>query len=85
MKDAPKGCEVSLSGYFEPKGDDMDDDMFGYGQEGEEEDGDDVDDSDSEDENNPEATAESFLNGWFKTGVLSTTPTRASDHTLALG
>jgi len=28
----------------------MDDDMFGYGQEGEEEDGDDVDDSDSEDE-----------------------------------
>lgn len=50
MKDAPKGCEVSLSGYFEPKGDDMDDDMFGYGQEGEEEDGDDVDDSDSEDE-----------------------------------
>ena len=45
---------MSLSGYFEPKGDDMDDDMFGYGQEEEEgdegvEDGDD-DSSDEEEE-----------------------------------
>ena len=31
LKGAPKGTEVSISGYFEPKGDDMDDDMFGYG------------------------------------------------------
>jgi len=46
---APKGTEVSLTGYFEPKGDEMDDDMFGYGNEGEDE-GDDVDDSDSDEE-----------------------------------
>ena len=39
---APKETEVSLSGYFEPKGDDMDDDMF-YGQE-------DADEDDLEDE-----------------------------------
>jgi len=38
---------VSLSGYFEPKGDEMDDDMFGYGQEDGEED-DDVEDGDSD-------------------------------------
>ena len=48
LKGAPKGTEVSISGYFEPKGDDMDEDMFGYGQEdGDEED--DVDDGDSDD------------------------------------
>ena len=45
LKGAPKGTEVSISGYFEPKGDDMDDDMFGYGQEGDEED--DLEDEDS--------------------------------------
>ena len=39
--------ELSLSGYYEPKGDDMDDDMF-YGQEGAEED--DEEDLDDEDE-----------------------------------
>ena len=49
LVDAPKGTEVSLSGYFEPKGDDMDDDMFNYGQEGEDEDAE-GDDSDSEDD-----------------------------------
>lgn len=38
---------MSLSGYFEPKGDEMDDDMFGYGQEDGEED-DDVEDGDSD-------------------------------------
>jgi len=47
LKGAPKGTEVSLSGYFEPKGDDMDDDMFGYGQE-EGEDDDDIEDGDSD-------------------------------------
>ena len=41
--------EVSLSGYFEPKADDMDDDMF-YGQEGAEEDDDDLDDISDDDE-----------------------------------
>ena len=54
LKGAPKGTEVSLSGYFEPKGDDMDDDMFGYGDadEGEEdsEDDDDGEGDDSEDD-----------------------------------
>ena len=55
LKGAPKGTEVSLSGYFEPKGDDMDDDMFGYGgdeEEGEEdsEEGDDAEDDESEDD-----------------------------------
>ena len=49
LKGAPKGTAVSLSGYFEPKGDDMDDEMFGYGQEDEEEDADDGD-SDSDEE-----------------------------------
>ena len=44
LVDAPKGTEVSISGYFEPKGDDMDDDMFNYGQEAD----DDVEDEDSE-------------------------------------
>lgn len=39
--------EVHLSGYFEPKGEDMDDDMF-YGQEAEEE-----DDEDSEEDEKP--------------------------------
>lgn len=38
---------MSLSGYFEPKGDDMDDDMFGYGQEDDDAE-DDVDDGDSD-------------------------------------
>lgn len=47
LQGAPKGTEVSLSGYFEPKGDDMDDDMFGYGQEDGEED-EDVEDGDSD-------------------------------------
>ena len=49
LKGAPKGTEVSLSGYFEPKGDDMDEDMFGYGQEDADED-EDIDDEDSEEE-----------------------------------
>lgn len=40
---------MSLSGYFEPKGDDMDDDMFGYGQEDDDADVDDGE-SDSEEE-----------------------------------
>ena len=49
----PKGTEVSLTGYFEPKGDDMDDDMFGYGQE-EGDDEDDIDDGDDDsDEDEP--------------------------------
>ena len=47
LKGAPKGTEVSVSGYFEPKGDDMDDDMFGYGQEEGE---DDLEDEDSDEE-----------------------------------
>ena len=51
IKDAPKGASVALSGYFEPKGDDMDDDMFGYGREGDEEDGDeDLEDDDDDDD-----------------------------------
>ena len=44
---APKGTEVSISGYFEPKGDDMDEDMFGGYQDEEDED-DDIEDGDSE-------------------------------------
>lgn len=47
LKGAPKGTEVSLSGYFEPKGDDMDEDMFGGYQDEEDED-DDIEDGDSE-------------------------------------
>lgn len=39
--------EVALSGYFEPKADDMDDDMF-YGQEGADDEEDDLEDSDEE-------------------------------------
>lgn len=47
-----KGGEVHLSGYFEPKGDDMDDDMF-YGQEeDDDEEADDLED-DSEEETAP--------------------------------
>ena len=47
-----RGGEVHLSGYFEPKGDDMDDDMF-YGQEDDQE-GEDLEDEDSdEDEATP--------------------------------
>ena len=50
LKGAPKGTEVSLSGYFEPKGDDMDDDMFGYGDgEEDEEDSEDADDGEGDD------------------------------------
>lgn len=49
LKDAPKGASVALSGYFEPKGDDMDDDMFGYGRE-EDEEADDLEDEDEDDE-----------------------------------
>lgn len=41
--------EIHLSGYFEPKGDDMDDDMF-YGQEGAEGEDDEDEDDDDEDE-----------------------------------
>ncbi len=47
LQGAPKGTEVSLSGYFEPKGDDMDEEMFGGYQDEEDED-DDIDDGDSE-------------------------------------
>jgi len=54
VKDAPKGCEVSMSGYFEPKGDDMDDDMFAYGREGDEEDEDDDDLEDEDDDDSDE-------------------------------
>ena len=59
LSGAPKGTEVSLSGYFEPKGDDMGDDMFGYGQEDGE--GDDVDDEDedSDEDEGPAAAATS--------------------------
>ena len=45
-KGAPKGTEVSLSGYYEPSADDMDDDMFAGGMEGE----DDEDDEDEEED-----------------------------------
>ena len=47
-KDTPKGTSVSLSGYFEPKSTDMDDDLF-YGQEDEAEDDDELNDEDLED------------------------------------
>ena len=56
---APKGTEVSLSGYFEPKNDEMDDDMFGYGQEGAEED-DDIDDG-SDDSDDVVAPAKGLM------------------------
>ena len=56
LKGAPKGTEVSLSGYFEPKGDDMDDDMFQYGQEAGEDD--DVEDGDDDDSDSEEAGVE---------------------------
>jgi len=46
-------AEVHLSGYFEPKGDDMDDDMF-YGQENAD---DDEDEGDSDDEDIVDAKA----------------------------
>lgn len=46
-----RGGEVHLSGYFEPKGDDMDDDMF-YGQEDDQE-GEDLEDEDSDEEETP--------------------------------
>jgi len=46
LKGAPKGTEVSLSGYYEPSADDMDDDMFAGGMEGE----DDEDDEDEEED-----------------------------------
>ena len=49
LSGAPKGTEVSISGYFEPKNDDMDDDMFGgYGQEGPDDDDEDIDDGDDD-------------------------------------
>ena len=49
LKGAPKGTEVSLSGYYEPSVDDADDDMFaGMGGEDDEED-DDEELSDEED------------------------------------
>jgi hypothetical protein len=44
--------EVHLSGYFEPKGEDMDDDMF-YGQEGEDGEDEDLDEDDSEEDAKP--------------------------------
>ena len=53
LKGAPKGTEVSLSGYYEPSSDDMDDDMFMNGQAGEE----DYDDEDDEDDDVPQAAA----------------------------
>ena len=53
VKDASKGQSLSLSGYFEPKGDDMDDDMFGYGRE-EDDEGEDLEDDDDEDESDDE-------------------------------
>ena len=53
VKDASKGQSLSLSGYFEPKGDEMDDDMFGYGRE-EDDEGEDLEDDDDEDESDDE-------------------------------
>ena len=50
LSGAPPKTEVSLSGYFEPKNDDMDDDMFGYGQGEDDEDGDDIDDGSDDSE-----------------------------------
>ena len=47
-KDTPKGTSVSLSGYFEPKSTDMDDDLF-YGQEDEAEEDDDLNDDEDDD------------------------------------
>ena len=49
VKDGSGKTELSLSGYFEPKGDEMDDDMF-YGQEGADEDEDEELDDDDEEE-----------------------------------
>jgi hypothetical protein len=48
LKNAPKGTEVSLSGFFEPPSDDMDDDMFMGGQGMGEDDEDDYDDEEDE-------------------------------------
>ena len=56
LQGAPKGTEVSISGYFEPKNDDMDEDMFGYGQE----DGDEDDDIDDEEEGGVWVTEENI-------------------------
>ena len=45
LKGAPKGTEVSISGYYEPSADDVDDDMFMNGEDlGDEDDEDDDDD-----------------------------------------
>lgn len=61
LKGAPKGTEVSLSGYFEPKGDDMDDDMFGgYGQE---EADDDLEDGDSDSDEEEAADSKLVVKG----------------------
>jgi len=47
LKGAPKGTEVSLSGYYEPSADDVDDDMF-MGAPGMEDDDEDDDEDDEE-------------------------------------
>ena len=57
VKDASKGQSLSLSGYFEPKGDDMDDDMFGYGRE-EDDEGEDLEDEDDSEDEKPTAGAD---------------------------
>lgn len=56
VKDASKGQSLSLSGYFEPKGDDMDDDMFGYGRE-EDDEGEDLEDDDDDESDDEKPTA----------------------------
>ena len=57
VKDASKGQSLSLSGYFEPKGDDMDDDMFGYGRE-EDDEGEDLEDEDDSEDEKPTTGAD---------------------------
>ena len=56
VKDASKGQSLSLSGYFEPKGDEMDDDMFGYGRE-EDDEGEDLEDDDDDESDDEKTTA----------------------------
>lgn len=61
-------AEIHLSGYFEPKGDDMDDDMF-YGQEEGDDDEDDA--SDEADQGLTAANSKAKNNGEVKSAALN--------------
>lgn len=79
LKGAPKGTEVSLSGFYEPPSDDMDEDMFMGGAGAEDED--DYGDEESEDEEDEKPVAKAKEGGKKEAAKLNQSLKQAQVNT----